>query len=103
MELKSRKQIEKMLKVDERVLIDSYVGVSKIERDFVLHKRLILWSNPGYERWEKESRVGKVTKSKPKPFLVMLQEKATQLEIPFIAHEHITKIEGSPDFDLDED
>ena len=102
-ELKSRKQVEKRLKVDERVLIDSYVGVSKIERDFVLHKRLILWSNPGYERYEKESRMGKIKTSKPKPYLAMLQEKATQLEIPFVAHEHITKVEQRPDFDPDED
>jgi len=90
-ELKSRKQIEQRLEVDERVLIDSYVGVSKIERDFVLHKRLILWSNPGYERWVKESKMGKMKRTKPKPYLVMLQEKATQLEIPFVAQEDIAR------------
>jgi hypothetical protein len=86
-ELKSKKQIMERLKEDERVLIDSYVGVSKIERDFVLHKRLILWSNPGYERYEKESKMGKLAGSKPLPYLALLQEKAQQLEIPFVADE----------------
>jgi hypothetical protein len=86
-DLKSRSQIMAQLKEDERVMIDSYVGVSKIERDFVLHKRLILWRNPGHERYEKESRAGKMNKVKPKPYLVLLQEKAQQLEIPFITSE----------------
>lgn len=83
-DLKSRKQIMAQLKKDERVLIDSYVGVSKIERDFILHKRLILWRNPGFERYEKESKAGKMRSAKPMPYLVLLQERAQQLEIPFV-------------------
>lgn len=83
-DLKDRKQIMDQLKEEERVLVDSYVGVSKIERDFVLHKRLILWRNPGYERWEKESKMGKLKKSRPEPYLVLLQERAQHLEIPFL-------------------
>jgi hypothetical protein len=86
-ELKSRRQIMERLKEDERVLIDSYVGVSKIERDFILHKRLILWRNPGHERYEKESKLGKMRGVKPLPYLALLQEKAQLLEIPFVASE----------------
>ena len=90
-ELKSKAQIMRRLDEDERVLIDSYVGVSKIERDFVLHKRLILWSNPGYERWIDEQKKGKPRGTKPQPYLVLLQEKAQHLEIPFVTLEPAKK------------
>lgn len=83
-ELKNKKQIMGQLDSDERVLIDSYVGVSKLERDFVLHKRLILWRNVGYENWEKDRAKGKAKGARPKPYLVILQEKAQHLEIPFV-------------------
>jgi hypothetical protein len=83
-ELRNKKQILRQLKKDERVLIDSYVGVSKLERDFVLHKRLILWRNVGYETWKKDREKGKAAGARPQPYLVMLQERAQHLEIPFV-------------------
>ncbi len=64
--------------------IDSYAGISKRENDFVIFQRMMIWLNPGYERYENATKLERLKMTKPAPYLGTIRERAIPLEIPFL-------------------
>jgi hypothetical protein len=79
-------QIRAQIKSEGAAKLDSFLGISKVERDFVIHKHIIIWGNPGLRRYKKASLYKRVIYLKPHPYLCIIREEALPLEIPFIAH-----------------
>ncbi|MEE9151557.1 MAG: hypothetical protein V3U20_06975 [Thermoplasmata archaeon] len=77
-------QITSQIEAEGTAQIDSFVGLSKIEHDFVIHRHIIIWQNPGYERYQKASFFDRLRFAKPSRFLCVIREKALPLEIPFL-------------------
>jgi hypothetical protein len=82
--LTEKTQITSQIETDGRAHIDSFIGLSKIERDFVIHRHIIIWRNPGFERYEKASFFDRLRFAKPPPFLCAIKEEALPLEITFL-------------------
>jgi hypothetical protein len=82
--LTSREQILKMINEYGLVRIDSYLGLSKRENDFVVFQRIMIWPNPGFERFQKATKLDRLSMTSPSPYLGTIQERAIPLEIPFI-------------------
>ena len=77
-------QITGQIESEGSAHLDSFIGLSKIERDFVIHRHLIIWENPGYEKYEKASFLERLRFAKPSRFLCAIREQAFPLEIPFL-------------------
>ena len=82
--LKSRKQILKMIDEYGIARVDSYLGLSKRENDFVVFQRIMIWPNPGFERYQNASKLERLGMARPSPYLGTIQERAIPLEIPFL-------------------
>ena len=82
--LQEKSQITNQIEAEGSATIDSFVGMSKIERDFVIHQRIIIWYNPGFEKYEKASFIDRLVYAKPSRFLCVFREQALPLEIPFL-------------------
>ncbi len=82
--LTDKTQITSQIESDGKAHIDSFIGMSKIERDFVIHRHIIIWKNPGFERYEKASFLHRLRFAKPSPFLCAIKEEALPLEITFL-------------------
>jgi hypothetical protein len=88
-EVKSKKlsnstQIIDQIEKEGIARIDSYAGISKRENDFVIFQRMIIWPNPGFERYENATKFERLKMAKPPPYLGTIRERAIPLEIPFI-------------------
>ncbi len=84
--LRDKMQITGHIKAFGSVSLDSFVGVSKIERDFVMHRHIVIWQNPGFERYQKSRFIDRLVYAKPSRFLCIIREEALPLEISFIGH-----------------
>jgi hypothetical protein len=82
--LTSRNQILKMIDEFGIARIDSYLGLSKRENDFVVFQRIMIWPNPGFERYQNAKKLERLSMTKPSPYLGTIQERAIPLEIPFL-------------------
>jgi len=82
--LKHEDQILKGIERDGTAHVDTFVGISKIERDFVIHQHIALWSNPGYEKYVKASFGKRIMYMKPHRYLCAFREQALPLEIAFV-------------------
>jgi hypothetical protein len=83
--LTDKKQIIEKLESEGTVHLDSFIGISKIERDFVIHQHIAIWYNPGIKKYEKASMFQKILYAKPPRFLCAIREEALPLEIPFVS------------------
>ncbi len=88
--LTDKAQVIKIIESEGTAHLDSFVGISKIERDFVIHQHIAIWHNPGFEKYEKASTFQRVMYAKPPRFLCAIREEALFLEIPFV----FTRTEG---------
>jgi hypothetical protein len=86
--LKDRRQITEKIESEGSATIDSFIGISKIERDFVIHQRIIIWKNPGLEKYKKASLLSRIKYAKPSSFLCVIREQALSLEIPYLERKH---------------
>ncbi|UCE74857.1 MAG: hypothetical protein JSV56_03930 [Methanomassiliicoccales archaeon] len=84
MRLDDKNQILKQIEAEGTANLDTFVGLSKIERDFVIHQHIVIWKNPGYERYQRASLFNRIRFARPHPFLCVLREQALPLEIAFI-------------------
>ena len=84
MRLKDKSQITDQIEAEGSATLDSFIGMSKIERDFVIHQRIIIWQNPGFERYQKSSFGKRLVYAKPHRFLCVIREEALPLEIQFL-------------------
>jgi hypothetical protein len=66
--------------------LDSFLGLSKVERDFVIHKHIIFWENPGTEKYLKSPFFKRLVYLKPHSYLCIIREEALPLEIAFLKH-----------------
>jgi len=79
------KQIIKKIESEGTAHLDSFMGISKIERDFVIHRHIAIWYNPGFRKFENVSILKKILYAKPPKFLCAIREEALPLEIPFVS------------------
>ncbi len=77
-------QITDRIEGEGSARIDTFVGLSKIERDFVVHQRIIIWQNPGFEKYRKASLFDRIRYVKPSRYLCVIREQALPLDIPFL-------------------
>lgn len=77
-------QITSQIDAEGSAHLDSFIGLSKIERDFVIHRHIVIWQNPGYESYKKASFLYRLRYIKPSRFLCAIREQALPLEIPFL-------------------
>jgi hypothetical protein len=82
--LKNENQILQLIEKEGTAHLDTFVGISKIERDFVIHQHIAIWNNPGYERYKKASIMKRIAYMKPPRYLCVFREQALPLEIAFI-------------------
>lgn len=82
--LTAKSQITDQIKAEGSATIDSFIGLSKIERDFVIHQRIIIWQNPGFKKYQRSSLFHRLRYAKPSRFLCLIREDALPLEIPFL-------------------
>jgi hypothetical protein len=66
--------------------LDSFLGLSKVERDFVVHKHIIIWENPGIKKYLKAPFFKRLIYLKPHRYLCIIREEALPLEIAFLKH-----------------
>lgn len=66
--------------------LDSFLGLSKVEGDFVVHKHIIIWENPGMEKYLKVPFFKRLIFLKPHRYLCIIREEALPLEIAFLKH-----------------
>lgn len=85
--LTDKNQITSQIESDGKAHIDSFIGMSKIERDFVIHRHIIIWQNPGFERYENASLLHRLRFAKPSRFLCAIKEEALPLELSFLKHD----------------
>jgi hypothetical protein len=83
--LTDKGQIIEKLESEGTVHLDSFIGISKIERDFVIHQHIAIWYNPGFKKYEKAFMFQKLIYAKPPRFLCAIREEALPLEIPFVS------------------
>lgn len=83
--LKHKKQIITKIESEGTAHLDSFMGISKIERDFVIHQHIAIWYNPGFKKYERTSMFQKILYAKPPRFLCAIREEALPLEIPFVS------------------
>ena len=79
--LSDKKQIIEEIENKGAVIIDSYIGLTKIEKDFVVHQRIIIWEQPVDEN---AKPMRKLRMRKSSPYLYVIREEAVPLEIPFM-------------------
>lgn len=84
LKLKDKRQIMDQIESEGSATIDSFIGLSKIERDFVVHQKIIIWENPGFEKYQKVSLLRRIKYAKPSRFLCVIHEQALPLEIPYL-------------------
>lgn len=84
LKLNSKKQVLSEIKFSDKATIDSYVGISKRETDFVLHQRIIIWKNPGFNKYHKLNWNEQLGLMKPSKYLATINERVVPLEIPFL-------------------
>jgi hypothetical protein len=82
--LRKTSQILRQIKQHERAIIDSYVGISRREADFVLHQRMIIWANPGFHQYQDSSKKQRLSLINPPKYLATLRERMIPLEVPFL-------------------
>ncbi|UCE73061.1 MAG: hypothetical protein JSV56_08450 [Methanomassiliicoccales archaeon] len=82
--LKNKAQIITQIESDSSARMDSFIGLSKIERDFVIHKHIIIWKNPGFNRYKMTSLFKRMIYYRPARYLCVIREEALPLEIPFL-------------------
>jgi hypothetical protein len=82
--LTNKGQIMQLIAETGQAHIDSFIGLSKVERDFVVHKHIIIWKNPGLKRYERAHLFKKMVYLKPPEYLCIIREEALPLDIPFI-------------------
>jgi hypothetical protein len=68
------------------VHLDSFLGLSKVERDFVIHKHIIIWENPGNKKYKDTPFFKRLLYLKPHDYLCIIREEALPLEIAFLKH-----------------
>ncbi|UCE36588.1 MAG: hypothetical protein JSW00_13870 [Thermoplasmata archaeon] len=83
--LSDKKQVIDQIEAESSARLDSFMGISKIERDFVIHQHIIIWYNPGYEKYHKASLFEKIIYAKPPRFLCAIREEALPLDIPIVS------------------
>jgi hypothetical protein len=83
--LKHKKQIIKKIESEGTAHLDSFMGISKIERDFVIHQHIAIWNNPGFKKYENATIFQRILYAKPPRFLCAIREEALPLEIPFVS------------------
>lgn len=82
--LKDKNQILSQIEDGGKAILDSFVGLSKIEGDFVVHQNIIIWENPGGKKYKEAPIYKKLLYLKPPSFLCIIREEALPLEIPFL-------------------
>lgn len=82
--LTDKNQITKQIEMEGAAHLDSFVGMSKIERDFMIHRHIIIWVNPGFEKYQNKRFLNRIIYAKPPRFLCAIREEALPLEIPFL-------------------
>ena len=82
--LTDKDQITKQIEEEGSARLDSFIGISKVERDFVIHRHIIIWKNPGFEKYQKTKFLNRIIYAKPHQFLCAIKEEALPLEIPFL-------------------
>jgi hypothetical protein len=82
--IKGKKQILAKIEEEGEAKLDTFVGLSKIEQDFVVHQHIVIWKNPGTVRYEEASRLLKLIYLRPSKYLCVIREEALPLEIPFL-------------------
>jgi hypothetical protein len=71
--------------IDEgQVRLDSFVGLSKIERDFVVHQHIVIWENPGLDKYKRAPLYKRLLYLRPPRYLCIIKEEALPLEIPYL-------------------
>ena len=83
--LYNSKQILMQIKKNGKAIIDSYVGISKREADFILHQRTIIWKNPSFGKYKKASFKDRLRLFRPPKYLATIHERILPLEIPFLS------------------
>ena len=82
--LTDKTQIKNQIEIEGSAHLDSFIGLSKIERDFVIHRRIIIWENPGLKRYQEVNLFKRLIYAKPPRFLCVIREQALPLEITFL-------------------
>jgi hypothetical protein len=82
--LKGKKQILAQIENEGEAKLDTFVGLSKIEADFVVHQHIVIWKNPGTAKYDEASRITKLIYLRPSKYLCIIREEALPLEIPFL-------------------
>jgi hypothetical protein len=82
--LKNKTQIMKIIYEIGEAHLDSFVGLSKVERDFVVHKHIVVWRNPGSKRYDRSPLFKRLIFLKPPRYLCIIREEALPLDIPFL-------------------
>jgi hypothetical protein len=82
--LRGKKQILAKIGDEGEAKLDTFVGLSKIEQDFVVHQHIVIWKNPGTAKYEEASRLIKLIYLRPSKYLCIIREEALPLEIPFL-------------------
>lgn len=86
MKLTSEDQITSQTANGGEAHLDSFVGLSKVERDFVVHKHIIIWENPGIKKYHDAPFFKRMIYLKPHRYLCIIREEALPLEIAFLKH-----------------
>ena len=82
--LKHETQITEQMAAFRTARLETFVGLSKIERDFVVHQHISIWNNPGFEKYIRSSLFNRFRYARPAPYLCAIREQALPLEIAFI-------------------
>ena len=82
--LSDKNQIMTLMEEKGQASLDSFVGLSKIERDFVVHQHIVIWENPGLEKYKKAPLYKRLLYLKPHGYLCIIKEEALPLEIPYL-------------------
>lgn len=79
--LAEKQQITELIEKEGTATLDTFVGLSKIERDFVIHQHIVVWNNPGYARYRNASLFKRIRYLRPHRYLCVFREQAVPLEI----------------------
>lgn len=83
-QLRSTNQVISEIRQNDKATIDTYVGISKRESDFILHQRILIWENPAIKHDKKFMKKGQKKHKIPSRYFVSIHERVIPLEIPFI-------------------
>jgi hypothetical protein len=82
--LESKQQILDIINSQGKVVIDAFAGLSKIESDYIIVRRITIWPNSNYRaggRFDIRTKLGVGVNY---PYFYSIKEYAVPLEIPFL-------------------